>query len=523
VRTLEHEFKFVAREPIDPARVRAALGSRVQAAGPVRTFVQVDCYLESPDLALLRAGEALRRREVRGRVRYEWKARGRGQGAVRVRPEVGAPGPRRPPRVAAGLPPALRDLVEPRTLTAPLRTICRLRTCRRTLRLRHSGGATAELAIDEVRLLRPGRAPQRFFELELEHGPGETALWAPWIRDLARRLGLVPAADSKLERAASLLGLRPRCVQAPAHTLAGHALQQIEGLLDRAAAHEVGCRRAGDPDSVHDLRVALRRLRSLIRTYRPAFPKGALRGLRRHLAGTARALGPVRDLDVFLHDLDRLPPGGPGRDQARLRASLRAARSQALERALDHIRDPGRLRALRAWRERLQRMPPPTKRGRRDLPAAARRLVVDLARRAARQGQGLGPDPAPSRLHRLRIVLKHLRYALESLEPWLGPGLPGLRRRLVRWQDLLGIVQDAEVQGARLDLGPAPRAGKAGSKTARVRVRVREGLERRAAGARRRFLRAWKQSGGRALTDAVAELRWAPGPLAPGLHRTRRP
>jgi CHAD domain-containing protein len=199
-----------------------------------------------------------------------------------------------------------------------------------------------------------------------------------------------------------------------------------------------------DPDALHDLRVGLRRMRTVARELADALDRDAGAALRDALRESAHATSRVRDLDVLLRALDAYVealPVGYRAGAEPLRAALEARRHAARS----------------ALREDLRRHPPPPVRpelaGRENaldalLDARARRL----ARRVRRHGRAAGPGADAADLHTLRKDVKRYRYLLE-LFPDAWP--KKARRRAVRdlreLQTLLGAFQDREVHRALLE------------------------------------------------------------------------
>lgn len=108
--------------------------------------------------------------------------------------------------------------------------------------------------------------------------------------------------------------------------------------------------RKPDPDAIHDLRVATRRLRAALRHLEPCFRAEEARGLRATARQLASLLGEARDLDILMKNLAR-DAARPGSPFAGLVARLRAQREDKLRRALP---EASRLRGqLPGWKERL--------------------------------------------------------------------------------------------------------------------------------------------------------------------------
>jgi CHAD domain-containing protein len=243
---------------------------------------------------------------------------------------------------------------------------------------------------------------------------------------------------------------------------------------------------APGPKTVHDLRVALRRLRSAFRLL--AGGPGPKR--KQELARIAHRLGRVRDLDV-LRELvvRRLPPAkGPVVFRRlrleRERAWVKARKilcSQRYAALLAHLLDYGR-----------------TSRGK---PAAGQQLAwaaaPGLLRAASqklwRQRRHRAESFSPRQLHRLRIEFKRLRYACEFFAPVLG-GLAGSIRIWTQYQDCLGKYRDARKGRKRLlaqSRQPAPRQ----TASQDYWLELADWLKRERERHHQTFLRLWTRAG----------------------------
>lgn len=224
--------------------------------------------------------------------------------------------------------------------------------------------------------------------------------------------------------------------------------------LFRLEAHLPWALRDLHPEFVHDARVAARRARTLLRLAGPALGPKRAESLRGDLRWAAALLGEVRDLDVFLEVLERyareLPPDIPApRSLMERLAEERRAALAALREGFSGRRLPRLLARLR----RLVQSPPP--RGRRGAAAekagdAARRIAGRQIRRALKAADSLGPSPSPEALHRLRILFKRARYALEFFREVLPEEAGACIEAAVALQEVLGSHQDAVVAVRRL-------------------------------------------------------------------------
>ncbi len=484
---------------------------------PARDLVAT--YLDTADLALVRAGISLCRR--RGGDDEGWHLTVPGApgdaGRAVVRRPLGAD-------EAGGLEPPteLRRMVEARAPGA-LVAVAEVCTQRAVHDLRAPGGRVLATLTDDretARALRAGddggeREPVGWRAWELRLVDGDPGLLAA-AADVVDRAGVppsmvAPAADVALgERWAALLAVaaeaegRPLSAAGPAgEVLRARLVAQACALL----RHDAGmrCGRAG---SLHEARVACRRLRAALATYRPLVDRSETDPLREELRWFARSLGEARDAEVARELLDDLldaePPSlVPGPAPARLESAFgeeqRRARALVAE-VLGSARYLGVLDDL----ERLVAEPPWT--GRADEPAAAvllprvRREMKRLRRRvdAAWQAEPAEYDEA---LHEARKAAKRLRYACEALEPVWGPDAERLRKAATQVTRVLGERQDTTVSRERL-LGVAAEAEEAGESTfvwgrlhgreqARSDERAREFWERSWPAARRKKLRRW--------------------------------
>lgn len=213
-------------------------------------------------------------------------------------------------------------------------------------------------------------------------------------------------------------------------------------------ANRAGMLAGEDPEYLHQGRVALRRLRTALGLFAPVLEKRARRVLRRDLRALLRKLGPARDWDVFvaftLAPALAAAPGNKG-----LEALLRRC-DRLRQRARDRARG-----AVAAWpasqlERALQDLAPPPGSGRLPVRRHAREVLERCARRVRRRGKGVGRlDPAG--LHRLRLAVKRMRYALHYFAPLFRKRrAEPLREALESLQRALGGANDCAVASALL-------------------------------------------------------------------------
>ncbi|MGW0041136.1 CHAD domain-containing protein [Rhodococcus sp. NPDC003348] len=223
--------------------------------------------------------------------------------------------------------------------------------------------------------------------------------------------------------------------------------------------------RADEPDAVHRMRVAARRLRSVIGTYGSIFPADAADPVRDELRWLGSVLGRARDAEVvadhFATVLDALPPDvlrGPVR--YRLVDAHRAGYAAAHADAVAALAGP-RHRDLVAALDALCADPASTGRPRAELRRAHRR-VMKASRKAGLRDRDEVPGP-PDALHTTRKRAKALRYAAEAFTA-SRPRAERIAVAAERLQTVLGEHQDAVVARAEV-IAAADRARAAGEDT----------------------------------------------------------
>ena len=298
-------------------------------------------------------------------------------------------------------------------------------------------------------------------ELELELAKGEPAELFDLALELGRELPLMPSDVSKAERGYRLRrgeAAHPAQPRASAVTAGQSAVDAFRALAqtcvgrwqDNVASSKVD----HDPESVHQVRVALRRLRSLLKLFAPVLPDGFVERFKPLLRDNARRFDGVRDLDVFRAEVfDPASADGPPRAagwpklRRRVTAAGAAARREAAVALAPSVQSPLILAFIAATLRLTDGTPEKTG----DLRAFARGRLERLRKRARRRLKR-AEDLEAGRLHELRIAVKELRYAIEFFAS-LYPGRPTARYvdRLKRAQATLGSLHDLDVARDRLE------------------------------------------------------------------------
>jgi CHAD domain-containing protein len=227
--------------------------------------------------------------------------------------------------------------------------------------------------------------------------------------------------------------------------------------LQRMLYHEPGTRLGEDIEELHDMRVATRRMRAAFGVFGDYLDMAQMSPFVKGLRRTGRALGAVRDLDVFWEKTQRYVdslPSGRQADLEPLRVVWEAERERARERMRAYLDSERYTRFAARFDQFLQEpgtgaLPvlsqqgePLSHRLRHVVPVA---VYQRLAAVRAYDEWVTGPDVPLERLHQLRIAAKGLRYTVEYFREVLEPETKALIDEVKALQDHLGDLQDAVV------------------------------------------------------------------------------
>ena len=219
-------------------------------------------------------------------------------------------------------------------------------------------------------------------------------------------------------------------------------LDQMSLLVQALRAHEAGARAGQDPEHVHEMRVAVRRLRAILRASRALFDDRWVERLRSELDWLGAALGLVRDLDVlhaYLQPRLAALEGAEHRAGQRVLRRLAADQTRAragLNEALDSPRYPRILEQLETFLTR-----PPASASDVSLPDVA----ATEWKRLRKAVQKLPGRPSTDELHAVRIKVKRARFAAELARAAAGERGKRFIHQAKKLQDILGDLQDAVV------------------------------------------------------------------------------
>jgi inorganic triphosphatase YgiF len=449
----EAELKLLL-EPAYVAQFRRHPTLRALATGRPSARPLVSTYYDSEGQDLLRAGLSLRVRRVRGGFVQTLKSQGTRTAGLFERIEVECPLPDERPDPLLTPDAGLRRRVEEALRGQPLRPVLETDVRRSEWRLR-DGETELRVDLDQGEIRTP-RGTLPICELELELLRGDARVLYDLALELLDTIPLRVATRSKLERGHALLTggqtTPQQMLELAPDASVEDAFEAIVGIcVGQILANEACAVTGADSEGVHQMRVGVRRVRSALSLFRSLLPADMVEPLRVDLRWLSGELGPARDLDVFVEEtLNPLARQFPVetelkrlRDEAqelRVEGYARARAAIASKRYATLILHLGRFLAARSWRQ--QALSPESAQLFQPASEHARDLLRRRARKVRRLGSGIRERTIPE-LHELRIQLKKLRYAAESLHR-LFPQRKARRtvRRIVALQDSLGHLND---------------------------------------------------------------------------------
>jgi CHAD domain-containing protein len=226
------------------------------------------------------------------------------------------------------------------------------------------------------------------------------------------------------------------------------ALEKIAMLqIYRIWANAAGTLLNLDPEYLHDMRVAMRRLRSALRFLREFFDEYFCAYLRSELSWAAGLLGEVRDMDVLMEVIEKAMKecsvseasssevlkrltSTHAEDRKALKSAIRSKRYAALMSKLFNFVEHAYFKQANAGD---------------DLKETASRIIRKIMQRCDGAMNRVEASLTDESMHRLRIAMKHLRYACEFFTPLFDQRIRQIIKKTVRFQDCLGIHQDSIV------------------------------------------------------------------------------
>ena len=425
---------------------------------PAQTLRAV--YYDSADLRLARDGITLRHRTGDGPARWTLKLPSEARGSdVLSRDEIEIAG------AGAGrdVPTSLAGLLTGWLRGAALAPVATLRTSRSTVMLRDGEGADLLEVVDDTVSVQEGRrVVSRFREVEVEVKGPLPPLAFETVTNRLGGAGAIPG--EQLPKVVRALG--PRAVAPPELPVAGQVLPSDPARELVAAALRSGTRkllladvgvRRREEDAVHQMRVACRRMRSDLKTFRPLVEELWGEALRAELSWLAGCLGDARDLEVLRERLAKMVQDGtpPYELEAfeRLDAILREREEKALGVGAAALASDRYLRLLDVLVDAAREpITSPLASGpcSKTLPGLVRGAWDAMAKRC-RKLDGQSDSSPDDQWHGARIKAKQARYAAEAAAAVLGKPAARLASAAKAVQEVLGDHQDAAIAAETLD------------------------------------------------------------------------
>ncbi len=457
---IEREIKFRLPEGRDADSVRAAVESAGFRLEPSGTVAHDDRYLDTEDWTLYRAGIALRLRADGHRLRLEAKSLRSTEPESLARAEWAQDAPIADPPWEALEPGPVAALLHPlEGLEAAKRLLVRARVrndreCYRWLR-----GETllGSFTVDHVSI-----PPASFREIEVELQNGAHEALGEVRRAVEEQLGLHHSTETKLAAALAAMGEK-----LPERNERAFALDHADRLLDvahktfgkqigRLLWNEPGSRLGVDPEYVHDMRVACRRLRTALDVIAEGFPETIRETLRGELRWIGRSLGRVRDLDVAIARVAALEGEATSFERPAFHIFVQGLSVRRATRRLEMIErlDSERFRTLAFQALEWVEAGPPTAasvpEGVTPAYAIAPRIIAHWNKAMREAYEKAEHSMEELDLHALRIAAKKARYAIEYFAELHGPGASRRARRIATLQDFLGDHRDVSLLLARM-------------------------------------------------------------------------
>jgi inorganic triphosphatase YgiF len=430
--------------------------------GGRRTRKLRSIYLDTPEHALKSAGIALRLRRDGRRWTQTVRTKASPQGGLSPAEAPGVPAPGGRPQINAIPDPAVRDEVMRQVNGSQLQAICETVIRRTATELSLGDGTRAALAVDDGEIRANGRsAPWREAEIELIEGrpSGLFDIAQALFPDGALRFsrlskaarGYLLAETGEIEPPVTPRNARSVALD-PGQTAEQAVRDIVRECFDQVAANVVATQKLDDPEGPHQLRVALRRLRSAFSLFSTVLQSPELTRLSREARWLGQEVGCLRDLDVVADDIVRREaethPEEPalvvladalGQEASERRRHLRECLAGARVQAF--LIGLARFVETRGWL--LAQDFGQTERLAAPVSELAESALSKRWKKVGKCARGLESLDADQR-HELRKELKKLRYAVEFLSP-LFPAkrVEPFAKRLRKLQTVFGELNDA--------------------------------------------------------------------------------
>ncbi|HWT05173.1 MAG TPA: CHAD domain-containing protein [Xanthomonadales bacterium] len=456
---VERELKLQPSDTFSLARLAPRLGRYV--ASPVRFKRLHTVYYDTAGLRLARWGCSLRFRRGEG-----W--------TLKIPVPTESDALFREEHVFAGddtaVPAAALDLGTAYLRGSGVQPVAELRTLRVSRHVLSEGGDDlAEVVEDDVRVVDGTHVVRRFRQIEIELADGAPDELLDELEALLRDEGAgkpdrVPKNVRALGERAREPEIEPPVLRATSR-IGDVARAALATAVERIVRYDAKLRLDSGEEIVHHARVAVRRLRSDLRTFLSVFDAAWACALRERLSWLQDVLSAARDADVLIAGLRRRSEtlsDADRRDVDELLRTFRAEREAAYECIGVMLRDERYVPLLQDLVDAANRPPLTAEADERAcgaIPAIIGDAWSTLRKRVRRRTR----PPSERELHGIRIAAKRVRYAAEAVAPVAGRPARTLARAAERLQTVLGDEHDSVVACRRLrELAGEPHAFLAG-------------------------------------------------------------
>ncbi|MFA5309913.1 MAG: CHAD domain-containing protein [Dehalococcoidales bacterium] len=459
VKSVEIELKLV----LPGSQAEAAVIDFLQQSGygveKIAPLDNIDIYMDTSNWSLLKNKLSLRYRLSNNKALYTMKSIGGIEDGIARRAETEIE-LKSLPHTPTGIPvKSLKKQVDEIIFPRKLMEQILIRTSRRRYMVVSPEGTQFEMAFDASSfsadaVFKPRRAP-RLYELEAELIKGKEQDLSSLASLLAGRFAFPPSTASKLESAMTRLKVEPLVKKVP-ENLKIKLDDRLDTVLKKILAVEFNWFREQlpgvitdrDPEFVHQARVTTRRMRSALVLFHNALPESTVTYLEDRLKTFGKLFGAVRDLDVFIINLngyrDKIQHFPEAKKQAleSLVIKQRRAPLKALNEALNSRRYQNFERRMMQLIDAPPSVDDALPMSVKPLSEVAPQVITQKFENVMEQSRKTLAGSRLDGFHCLRIQMKRLRYAFEFMAPPYGGVFDDIIRRTVEIQDCLGALQD---------------------------------------------------------------------------------
>jgi triphosphatase len=458
-KAVEVELKLLLPDKIAETPIVNLLRQNKYNVQKINPLSNIDTYMDTSDWALMKNKLSLRYRLSNNTAIYTLKSIGPIENGIANRMEneitLEKPAPKPTEITVKPLKQQVKSLIYPRKLLEQIV----IRTVRRRYLVDSPEGSKFELDFDKSKFsasaLEKPRRGYQYRQLEVEVVDGTASALKDLGKLLSDNFGYPPATSTKLQSAMTSLKVQPLVKKVPKKFIV-NLDDRLDAALKKILSIEFhwfqqqlpGVISDRDPEFVHQARVATRRMRSALILFHNSLPEPTAGYFEERLKWLGGLFGEVRDLDVFIINLngykDKLESFPKAEKKALEGVVIKRRRIplKALKEALKSRRYQNFERRLKQFLESPCVDCPELPQGMKKISEVAPSSIGTKFENVVEQGHKVSIKSELPEFHCLRIQAKRLRYALEFMAPAYGSSLNDVILQTVRLQDNLGELQD---------------------------------------------------------------------------------